>query len=82
MFQSLVPVRSSCFLFDSSRTARRLLFRALPNSSILNYCIPSVAWDTRVEVGFLVKVKFFCKSSFSRWGIVPRVPLWFSIFYI
>ena len=48
-----------CFLFDSSCTARHLLVRALPNSSILIHCIPSVTWDTRVEVGFLVGLKFF-----------------------
>jgi len=70
MFLSLVPVRFFCFLCDSSRTARHLLVRALPNSSILIHCIPSVAWDTRVEVEFLVEVKFSCKSSFSRWGMV------------
>jgi len=70
IFLSLVPVRFFCLLFDSSRTARHLLVRALPNSSILIHCNSSVVWDTRVEVGFLVKVKFFCKSSFSRWGMV------------
>ena len=59
-----------CFLFDSSRTARHLFARALPNSSIRIHCIPSVAWDTRVEVEFLVKVKFFCKSSLIKWGMV------------
>ena len=67
VFLSLIPVRFFCLLFDSSRTARHLLVRALPNSSILIHCIPSVTWDTRVEVGFLVKVKFFCKRSFIRW---------------
>ena len=70
IFLSLVPVRFFCFLFDSSRTARHLLVRALPSSSILIHCIPSVTWGTRVEVGFLVEVKFFCRSSFSRWGMV------------
>jgi len=58
MFLSLVPVRFFYFLFDSSRTARHLLVRALPNSSILIHCTPSVACDTRVEVGFLVQVIF------------------------
>jgi len=63
-------VRFFCFLFDSSRTARHLLVRALPNSSILIHCIPSVTWDTRVEVGFLVGLKFFYKRSFIRWNMV------------
>jgi len=70
VFLSLVPSRFFCFLFDSSRTARHLFVRALPNSSIRIHCIPSVAWDTRVEVEFLVKVKFFCNSSLINWGMV------------
>ena len=70
VFLSLIPVRFFCFSFDSSRTARHLLVRALPNSSILIHCIPSVTWDTRVEVGFLVEVKIFCKISLIRWGMV------------
>jgi len=69
-FLSLVPMRFSCFLFDSSRTARHLLVRALLSSSIRIHCIPSVAWDTRVQVEFLVEVKFFCKSSLIKWGMV------------
>jgi len=70
VFLSLISVGFFCLLFDNSRTARHLLVRALPNSSILIHCIPSVTWDTRVEVGFLVEVKFFCKRSFIRWGMV------------
>jgi len=70
VFLSLIPTRFSCFLFDSSRTARHLFVRALPNSSIRIHCIPSVAWDTRVEVEFLAGLKFFCKSSLINWGIV------------
>jgi len=31
IFLSLVPVRFFCFLFESSRTARHVLVRALPN---------------------------------------------------
>jgi len=58
------------FLFGNSRTARHLLVRTLPNSSIRIHCIPSVAWDTRVEVEFFVEVKFFCKSSLIKWSIV------------
>ena len=70
VFLSLVPMRFFCFLFGNSRTARHLLVRALPNSSIRIHCIPSVAWDTRVEVEFLVEVKFFCKRSLIKWGMV------------
>jgi len=70
VFLSLVPSRFFCFLFESSRTARHLFVRALPNSSMRIHCIPSVAWDTRVGVGFLVKVKFFCNSSLINWGMV------------
>jgi len=70
VFLSLVPVRFFCFLFDNSRTARHLLVRALPNSSIRIHCIPAVAWDTRVEVEFLVEVKFTCKRSLIKWGMV------------
>ena len=55
-------MRFFCFLFGNSRTARHLLVRALPNSSIRIHCIPSVAWDTPVEVEFLVEVKFFITS--------------------
>jgi len=61
----LVPTKFFCFLFGSSRTARHLLVRALPDSSIRIHCIPSAAWDTRVEVKFLVKVKFSSKVHFS-----------------
>jgi len=67
---SLVPSRFLCFLFDSSRTARHLFVRALPNSSIRIHCIPSVAWGMPVEVWFLVKVKFFCNISLINWGMV------------
>ena len=70
IFLSLVPTKFFCFLFGSSRTARHLFVRALPNSSIRIHCTPSAAWDTRVEVKFLVKVKFFCKSSLIIWGMV------------
>ena len=70
MFLSLVPVRFFCFLCDSSRTARHLLVRALPNSSILIHCTPSVAFDTRVDAGFLVEVNFICRRSLSRRGMV------------
>ena len=70
MFLSLVPVRFFCFLFDSSRTARHLLVRALPNSSILIHCTPSVTCDTRFEVGLLVEINFSCRRSLSRRGMV------------
>jgi len=60
IFLSLVPTKFFCFLFGSSRTARHLLVRALPNSSIRIHCIPSAVWDTRIGFEFLVKVKFFC----------------------
>ena len=52
VFLSLIPAKFFCLLFDSSRTARHLFVRALPNSSIRIHCIPSAAWDTRVEVSF------------------------------
>ena len=63
---SLVPMRFFYFLSDSSRTARHVFVRAF----IRIHCIPSVAWDTRVEVEFLVEVKFLCKSSLIKWGMV------------
>ena len=55
-------------LFDSSRTARHLFVRALPNSSIRIHCISSVAWDTRVEVEFLVEVKIFLQQIAYQLG--------------
>jgi len=70
VFLSLVPSCFSCFLFGSSRTARHLFVRALPNSSIRIHCIPSVAWDVRVTVGFFIEVEFFCNISFITWGMV------------
>jgi len=59
-----------CFLFDNSRTARHLFVRVLPNFSIRIHCIPSVACDVRVAVGFLIVVKFFCNISLIIWGMV------------
>ena len=70
VFLSLVPMRFSCFLCDSSRTARHLLVRALPNSSILIHCTPSLICDTRVDVGLLAEINFSCRRSLSRRGVV------------
>ena len=70
VFLSLVPTKFFCFLFGSSLTARHLFVRALPNSSIRIHCIPSVARDMRVGVEFLVTMKFFCRSSLIKWGMV------------
>ena len=67
---SLVPTKFFYFLFGSSRTARHLFVRALPNSSLRIHCTPSTACGARVEVKFLVRVKFFCKSSLIIRGMV------------
>jgi len=70
IFLSLVPMRFFCFLCDNSRTARHLLVRALPNSSILIHCIPSLAHDSRVDVGLLAEINFSCRRSLSIRGMV------------
>jgi len=70
-------VRYSCFCLWSLPVfsvfylaARHLFVRALPNSSIRIHCIPSIAWDLRVTVGFLIEVEYFCNISFIAWGMV------------
>ena len=67
---SLVPNKFFRFLFGSSRTARQLFVRALPNSSIRIHCTPFTVCGTRVEVKFLVRVKFSCKSVPINLGMV------------
>ena len=70
VFLFLVSSCFFCFLFGSSRTARHLFVRALPTSSIQIHCIPYVAWDVQVTVGFLIEVEYFCNISFFAWGMV------------
>jgi len=68
VFLSLVPTKFFCFLFGSSRTARHLLVRALPSSSIRIHCIPSVAWGTRVEVGVSCEGEVFLQKFIYHLG--------------
>jgi len=66
VFLSLVSSCFFCFLFGSSHTARHLFVRA----SIRIHCIPSVAWDVWVTVGFLIEFEYFCNISLITWGMV------------
>ena len=68
-------MRFFCLLCDSSRTPRHLLVRALPSSSILIHWTPSLAHDTRFNVGVLAEINF--SSSRKSWCACRSCARWF-----